>query len=133
MIKIIAHDTTMEIPIFNSIYADKNKIIKTNEINIQKLNNLNFKKIDYRKFPTVKLLNSLPQKDSLFETALVSVNDRLVNLFLEGKIKYNDLNEKMSKILNTMEIKKLKKKLPSTISKVINTHEFINFKLSSYK
>ena len=133
MIKIIAHDTTMEIPIFNSIYTDKNKIIKTNNISIQKLNNLNFKKIDFRKFPCVKLLNKLPQKDSLFETALVSVNDKLVNLFLEGKIKYNDVNLIMSKILNRMEIKKLKKKLPSTISNVINTHEFINFKINSFK
>ena len=63
MIKIIAHDTTMEIPIFNSIYADKNKIIKTSEIDIQKLNNLNFKKIDLKKFPIVSVLNNLPKKD----------------------------------------------------------------------
>ena len=133
MIKIIAHDTTMEIPIFNSIYTDRKKIIKTNKINIQKLNNLNFKKVDYKKFPSVKLLNHLPPKDSLFETALVSVNDKLVNLFLEGKIKYNDVNVKMSKILNRLEIKKLKKKLPSTISNVINTHKFINFKINSFK
>ena len=109
MIKIIAHDTTMEIPIFNSIYADKNKIIKTSEIDIQKLNNLNFKKIDLKKFPIVSVLNNLPKKDSLFETALVSVNDKLVNQFLRGKIKYNDLNVKMNKILNRLEIKLLKK------------------------
>ena len=133
MIKIIAHDTTMEIPIFNSIYADKKKIINTDKINIQKLNNLNFKKIDFIKFPSVKLLNHLPQKDSLFETALVSINDKLVNHFLEGKIKYNDLNVKMSKLLNRLEIKRLKKKLPSNISNVINTHEFINSKINSYK
>ena len=133
MIKIIAHDTTMEIPIFNSIYADKNKIIKTKKINIQKLNNLNFKKIDYKKFPSVKLLNHLPSKDSLFETALVTINDKLVNLFLEGKIKYDKVNVKMNKILNRLEIKLLKKKLPSTISNVINTHEFINSRINSYK
>ena len=133
MIKIIAHDTTMEIPIFNSIYADKKKMIKTNKINIQKLNNLNFKKIDYKKFPSVKLLNHLPSKDSLFETALVTINDKLVNLFLEGKIKYDEVNVKMNKILNRLEIKLLKKKLPSTISNVINTHEFINSKINSYK
>ena len=133
MIKIIAHDTTMEIPIFNSIYADKKKVIKTNKINIQKLNNLNFKKIDYKKFPSVRLLNHLPLKDSLFETALVTINDKLVNLFLEGKIKYDEVNVKMNKILNRLEIKLLKKKLPSTISNVINTHEFINSKINSYK
>ena len=133
MIKIIAHDTTMEIPIFNSIYADKKKMIKTKKINIQKLNNLNFKKVDYKKFPSVKLLNHLPSKDSLFETALVTINDKLVNLFLEGKIKYDEVNVKMNKILNRLEIKLLKKKLPSTISNVINTHEFINSRINSYK
>jgi len=133
MIKIIAHDTTMEIPIFNSIYDYKKKMIKTNKINIQKLNNLNFKKIDYKKFPCVRLLNHLPSKDSLFETALVSINDKLVNLFLEGQIKYDEVNIKMSKLLNRLEIKRLKKKLPSTISSVINTHEFINSKINSYK
>ena len=133
MIKIIAHDTTMEVPIFNSIYADKKKMLKTNKINIQKLNNLNFKKIDYKKFPSVRLLNHLPSKDSLFETALVSINDKLVNLLLEGKIKYNEVNVKMSKLLNRLEIKRLKKKLPSTISNVINTHEFINSRINSYK
>ena len=133
MIKIIAHDTTMEVPIFNSIYADKKKMIKTKKINIQKLNNLNFKKIDYKKFPSVKLLNHLPSKDSLFETALVTINDKLVNLFLEGKIKYDEVNVKMNKILNRLEIKLLKKKLPSTISNVINTHEFINSRINSYK
>ena len=50
MIKIIAHDTTMEIPIFNSIYPNSNKIIKTNKIDFKKLNNLNFQKIDKKKF-----------------------------------------------------------------------------------
>ena len=108
MIKIIAHDTTMEIPIFNSIYPDKKKMIKTNKINIQKLNNLNFKKIDYKKFPSVRLLNHLPLEDSLFETALVTINDKLVNLFLEGKIKYEEVNVKMNKILNRLEIKNWK-------------------------
>ena len=46
VIKIIAHDTTMEIPIHNSIYFDENKSIKTNDIDFRKLNNLNFQKID---------------------------------------------------------------------------------------
>ena len=44
MIKIVAHDTNMKIPIFNSLYDNQNKNIKTDQINIEKLNFLNFKK-----------------------------------------------------------------------------------------
>ena len=48
MIKIIAHDTNMKIPIFNSMYNDNEKIIKNKSLNkFKKLNNLNFKKIRY--------------------------------------------------------------------------------------
>ena len=37
MIKIIAHDTNMRIPIFNSLYDNKTSIIKTDQLNINKL------------------------------------------------------------------------------------------------
>ena len=44
----------MKIPIFNSLYSII-KEIKTDQININKLNNLNFKKVDTNKFPQLKL------------------------------------------------------------------------------
>lgn len=125
MIKIIAHDTTMEIPIFNSIYNDTKKNINSDKVNIKKLNELNLSKINFRKYPSVKFLKFLPSKDSLFETALVTINDELVNLFLQGKIKYSSINKKMNIMLNHSSIKKLKKKLPTNVSNVINTSKFV--------
>ena len=109
MIKIIAHDTTMEIPIFNSIYFNTNNNIKTEKVNFNKLNNLNFKKVDKTKFPISKILNFLPNNNSLYETALVVANDEFVKLYLENKIKFNDISAKTIKIMNLRKIKKLKK------------------------
>ena len=43
MIKIVAHDTTMKIPIFNTLNSNNYKI-KSEKINLNLLNNLNFKK-----------------------------------------------------------------------------------------
>ena len=43
------------------------------------------KEVPYEKFPIKKILKTLPKKDSLFETVLVSANDTLVNLFLNKK------------------------------------------------
>ncbi len=134
MIKIIAHDTTMQIPIFNSIYFNTNHNIKTNKINFNELNNLNFKKVDKTKFPIVKILNMLPNKNSLYETALVAANDELVKLYLKNKIKFNDITAKTIKIMNSKEIKKLKKILPRKITDVINVSNDIRMNIiSKYK
>ena len=81
MIKLIAHETTMKIPIFNTIYSESIKKIKSKEINLKNLNKLNFNKVSNRRFPIIKLLKLLPDKHSLFETVIVSANDTLVELF----------------------------------------------------
>ena len=65
MIKIIAHDTNMTIPIFNSLYDSYEKKINTNQIDINKLNFLNFKKVDKIKFPSVKIIKKLTNKESI--------------------------------------------------------------------
>ena len=94
----------MDIPIFNSIYFNETKKIKSKYIDIKKLNNLELSKVD-AKFPCVNLLRKLEINDSLYETVLVSSNDELVNLFLNKKIKYNDIYLKLSKLSIQMNLK----------------------------
>ena len=60
----------------------------TKKLNITKLNNLNFKNIDKKRFPIISILNYVSKKSSLYETVIVSANDSLVDLFLDGKIKF---------------------------------------------
>ena len=83
LIKIIAHDTNMKIPISNSVYiGERNQnFIKSKKINFKILNSLDFQLVNIKKFPVVKLLKKITKKDSLFDTVLVSVNDELVDLF----------------------------------------------------
>ncbi len=133
MIKIIAHDTTMKIPIFNSLYTYPQKKIRTNKIDFIKLNNLNFQKINKNKFSSTKILKLLANKNSLFETALVTANDEFVNLFLKNRISYDSILPNIFKLLNDNEIKKLKKILPTNISQVINTSINIRKKINLMK
>ena len=86
--KLLVHDTNMKIPIFNSIYFNTDKKLKSKNIDIETLNNLNLKKIENIRFPVIKILNNLSNEDSLFETIIVSANDKLVKLFLNNKIKF---------------------------------------------
>ena len=131
LIKILAHDTNMKIPIFNSIYPNFQKKIKTNILDLKNLNNLNFKQIDKRRFPIVKILEILPISESLFETVIVSANDTLVNFFLDKKIKFNDIAKTLLTILNLREFKKYKKIKPKNIAQIKNLSKYVSIKIKS--
>ncbi len=131
MIKIIAHETTMEIPIFNSIYSNKKKYHLSKDINIHKINNLNFSKVDKNKFPLIKILSMIPEKISLFETVLVSANDELVNLYLRKKIKYHDISKILLETLKLNEFTRYKKIKPKNISDIIKLDEYVRLKINS--
>jgi 1-deoxy-D-xylulose-5-phosphate reductoisomerase len=131
MIKLIAHDTTMEIPIFNSLYVNKANFFKKTNLNIENLNNLNLSQVDINKFNSIKLLKLIPKKISLFETVLVSANDHLVRSYLKKQINYQNLIDKLNKILNLKEFINLKKISPNKITDIINLDEYVRFKIKS--
>jgi len=128
LIKIIAHDTTMKIPIFNTLYFNNNKILKSKKIALNSLNNLNFKIIELKRFPIVKLLNFLPPKQSLFETVIVSANDTLVELFLNNKIKFIDIQKKLFNIINKKKFLKLRNKYPKKIQDIVKLNNYVRLK-----
>ena len=130
--KILAHDTDMKIPIFNSIYSNNEKNIKTKKIDFKIINNLNFSLIKKDRFPVIRILDILPTNDSLFETVIVSANDKLVELFLEGKIKYLDISKVLLKITIKDEFLKFKRIKPKNIQEIINLNEYVRLKIESF-
>ena len=126
--KIIIHDTTMRVPIFNTLYSDDNKKLKSKKIDIDKLNNLDLKKINIKRYPMIRLLNLLPSKHSLFETVIVSANDTLVQLFLENKIKFTDIQKKLFNIINKRQFINYKNKSPKTIRDIVELNNYVRLK-----
>ena len=127
LIKICAHEPDMSIPIINSL--DKNLHLKSkSKTNFKILNNLNFTDVNIKKFPIIKILEKYPNYCSLFDTALVSVNDELVNLFLNKKISFNDIFKNLLKILNLRSIKKLKKIVPKNYKEINEINDFVRLK-----
>ena len=127
--KIIAHDTTMEIPIFNTLYDKFEKKIKSQNINISILNNLNLQKVDNKKYPMINLIKILPRKHSLYETIIVSANDTLVNLFLKKKIKFIDIQKKLFELINEKEFTKYKKIIPKNTDDIIKLNNYVRLKI----
>ena len=131
MIKIIAHDTSMTIPIHNSIYHDNKNFLKTKNLNIKILNNLNLSKVDYNKFPLVKIISKLTNANSLFETVIVAANDELVNHFLNKRIKFIDLSNKLLKFISMNEFKKYKRIKPKNIESIEKLNKYVRFKINN--
>ena len=129
LIKLIAHDTTMKIPIFNTLYSNQCKKISTKELNVNILNNLKFNKPNAKRYPMIKLLKLLPVKNSLYETVIVSANDCLVELFLKEKIGFSNIQKELFKIIKSKEFISYKKKVPNKLEDILNLNNYVRLKL----
>ncbi len=129
--KILVHDTNMKIPIFNTLYNDTKEIkfIKSENLDITKLNNLNFRKLDEKRFPLVKILNKISNRSSLFETVLISANDELVNLFLKKKMSYSRLQKNLLTIINLSEFDHFRKKIPKNLNEINQLNDHVRLKI----
>ena len=115
LIKLLAHETDMKIPISNALgikNSNKTNVIKRN---LQKLNDLNFKLPKKKNFPVISILDMLPDKTSYFETILITINDALVEMYLNGKINYVSIQSNILNLLKKPYLKKFYKLKPKSI------------------
>ncbi|MDC1163038.1 1-deoxy-D-xylulose-5-phosphate reductoisomerase [Candidatus Pelagibacter sp.] len=131
LIKMLMHDTNMRIPIFNSFYRNYEKKISTKNVDFDILNNLNFSNVDLIKFPVVNILKKMPNMDSLFETVLVSANDKLVDLFLNKKITFNQISTLLFKIIKMKEFSKFKRLKAKNIDEIIKLNDYVSLKIEN--
>ena len=129
--KILIHDTDMRIPILNSIYDEKNFNSKSNKLNFDYLNNLNFNEVDTSKFSSIKILKLIPRKNSLYETVMVTANDELVHLFLDGKINFLDIVKKLSMIMKLREFSKYRYINPKNFDQIKNLSSYVRLKVNN--
>jgi 1-deoxy-D-xylulose-5-phosphate reductoisomerase len=130
--KILAHDTSMTIPIFNSIYLKNEKNIRSQPLNIKMLNDLKLKFLNPKIFPSIRLLNLLKNKDSLFETVIVSANDTLVNLFLKKHIKFTDISKILLKIVKHHDLDKYHDIKVINIAQIVKLNKYVSLKVKAF-
>ena len=66
---------------------------KTNYLDLDTLTSLNFKKMDYKRYPLVKLAKQIGSYGGNFGAILIGANDEAVNLFLKEKISFVDIEK----------------------------------------
>ena len=125
--KFLAHDTNMQIPIFNSIFSKNNETFfnKTN-LNLKVINKLSFLKPNISKYPFLKLFKKIKSKNSYFEIILLTINDYLVDLYLNNKIRYKQFQYILLNIINDPYFKKFYNKSPKKYHDLQNMINIVN-------
>ena len=78
----------MEIPISSLFFPNKNYRSNDYDLDLTKLKTLEFFEIDNKRFPAFLLGQQIMKKDGVAPHLFNYINDKLVELFLEGMIKY---------------------------------------------
>ena len=92
---------------------------------------MDLKKVNLKKFPAVKIIKCLSSNDSLYETALVSANDSLVDLFLNNQIKFTDISKYLLKISNSKEFLEYRLIKPKNIEQITDLAKYVSIKVYS--
>ena len=130
--KLLAHNTTMEIPIANALYKDEYVYkFNANKFAYNELNGLNFKKPDLKKFPLLQILN-YKYLNTYFEIILVAINDALVKKYLDNEISYISMQKSMIKLLKKPYFKKYYIRKPKNISDIKFMVKMVNKYLDNY-
>jgi len=131
LIKILAHEPDMKIPIFNSLYDKKFRSMNTKPINIKILNNLNLENVNTKKFSFVKILEKMSKYSSLFETILITVNDYFVHKFLKKDISFEKMIFLINKFVNFKKFQKYKKIKPKNVKDIYRLRDYVSSKMDS--
>ncbi len=81
----------MEIPISSLFYPNKEQRSNDHDLDLTKLEALEFYEIDNERFPAFSLGKYIMQKDGIAPHIFNYVNGKLVNLFLRGSIKFTNI------------------------------------------
>ena len=115
LIKFLAHEPKMSIPIANALGLKNRQIKFLNEKKIINLNKLTFEMPDTKKFPVLSIIDSIPERTSYFETILITINDTLVNKYLNNQINYISIQKNLINIIKNPYFKKYYKLKPKNI------------------
>ena len=128
LIKMILYNADMKIPISNTLYGEKNNVLKIKKIDTTILNKLSFQDVDVRRFPSVALINKCLNTGFLTPTIVNASNEILVNLFLANKIGFLDIVKTINKLFRDKDFIKYARRKPATIKDVQITDNWARLK-----
>lgn len=113
----------MRIPISYAIFGER-KFLDIKPLKLYEIGSLTFYKPDYEKFPLLKLAIECGKLAGSYPIVLTVADEIAVNLFLEGKIRFTDINKFIIKSIENIKIP-----LPSDINELLSVIESLKSKI----
>ena len=136
LIKFVAHKPEMKIPISSAMNINNNYQDKQINKNIKSLNSLKFELPKKKKFPLLSIIPLIPEKSSYFETILITLNDSLVEKYLNNEINYVSINKNLLNFIKNKRFLKYYKLKPKNIYDIKNmimlTKNYLNINIKKY-
>ncbi len=126
--KLICHETTMIVPLANAILEEKFNIDdyfkpKMNKKMPVVFRNLQFLKVDQKRFPVVKLKHRINEYNSS-SIIINAVNEILVDQYLQKKIAFTSFYNYFLKVLSDRNYKKYAIRIPKNISQIFEIDQW---------
>ncbi len=115
IIKFLAHETSMTIPITNALQINKTDRQNINRNLLKNFNEIKFLIPEKKKFPLISIIDLIPQNSSYFETILITINDNLVYKYLNGQINYKSIQMNILRLINKPYFRRYYKLKPKSI------------------
>tara|TARA_B100000886_G_scaffold334279_1_gene289558 strand:+ start:4050 stop:5222 length:1173 start_codon:yes stop_codon:yes gene_type:complete len=115
IIKFLAHETNMTIPITNALQINKIDRQNINKNLLKKFNEIKFLVPKKKIFPLLSIIDLIPDESSYFETILITINDNLVHKYLNGRINYKSIQMNILRLINKPFLSKYYKLKPKNI------------------
>ena len=84
----------------------------------------------------MSIIDLIPEKNSYFETILITLNDTLVNKYLKGEINYISIQKNLLNLLKSTYFKRYYNLCPKNIydikKMIIITRNYLNSNLKNY-
>ena len=112
----------MRIPIQYSITYPERVVSNVKKLSLSDVSKLEFYKPDFKRFKSISISYYCAKKDGLFPTVLNSSNEKAVEMFLNGKIKFTDIIPIVEKVVELWDKSRSKPSL--TIENIIECDEW---------
>jgi len=112
----------MRIPIQYSITYPERVVSNVKKLSLSEVSKLEFYKPDFKRFKSISISYYCAKKDGLFPTVLNSSNEKAVEMFLNGKIKFTDIIPIVEKVVELWDKSRSKPSL--TIENIIECDEW---------
>ena len=136
LVKFMYHDTSMIIPLANAIFDGKidienfyqNRDLKFKD---KVIKNLNFRKVNNKIFPLIKLKNRILELPST-PIIINAANEILVDHFLNKKLQFLGINKIIMSVLNDRNYKKYAIRKPKNINHIIKIDKWARETANKY-